>query len=92
MSWWSYSHAALVRALGGGPAADIVIVDDRDVLERAIGTAEGAIDHYLDQRPVYVVRLERDLPALAERYDWSGSRACPARATCTASSAGARKD
>ena len=46
-----------------------MVVDDRDVLDDGYGTAERAIDRFLGQRPVYVIRLERDLPALADRYE-----------------------
>lgn len=69
VSWWSYSTPLWYGRWVEGRRPDIVIVDDHDVREAGYGTAEGAIDHFLDRGPVYVIRLERDLPALADRYE-----------------------
>ena len=69
ISWWSYSTPLWYGRWVEGRRPDIVIVDDHDVREAGYGTAEGAIDHFLDRGPVYVIRLERDLPALADRYE-----------------------
>jgi hypothetical protein len=68
VSWWSYSTPLWYGRWVEGRRDDIVIVDDRDVIDEGFGTAEAAVEHYLDERPVYVVRLERDLPALARRF------------------------
>ncbi len=69
VSWWSYSTPLWYARWVEGRRPDIVIVDDHDIREAGLGTAEGAIDHFLERGPVYVIRLDRDLPALAERYD-----------------------
>ena len=69
VSWWSYSTPLWYARWVEGRRPDVVIVDDHDVREAGFGTAEGAIDHFLGRGPVYVIRLERDLPALAERYE-----------------------
>ncbi len=69
VSWWSYSTPLWYGRWVEGRRPDIVIVDDHDVREAGYGTAEGAIDHFLDRGPVYVIRLERDLPALTDRYE-----------------------
>jgi hypothetical protein len=68
MSWWSFSTPLWYGRWVEGRRDDIVIVDDRDVTEQGFDGVEGAIDHYLGERPVYVIRLARDLPALAARY------------------------
>jgi 4-amino-4-deoxy-L-arabinose transferase-like glycosyltransferase len=68
ISWWSYSTPLWYGRWVEGRREDLVIVDDRDVLDSGLGTVEGAIEHFLGRRPVYVIRLERDLAALAERY------------------------
>jgi hypothetical protein len=69
VSWWSFSTPLWYGRWVEGRRPDIVIVDDRDVLDDGFGRAENAIDHYLAERPVYIVRLERDLPAFAARYE-----------------------
>ncbi len=69
VSWWSYSTPLWYGRWVEGRRDDIIIIDDRDVADDGYGTAEGAIDQYLGKRPVYVVRLERDVPDLARRYE-----------------------
>ena len=68
VSWWSFSTPLWYGRWVEGRREDIVIVDDRDVIDEGFGNAEAAIDHYLDERPVYIIRREQDLPALARRY------------------------
>jgi hypothetical protein len=68
ISWWSYSTPLWYGRWVEGRRDDIVILDDRDILDEGYGRAENAIDQLMGQRPVYVVRLPRDVPALAERY------------------------
>jgi hypothetical protein len=69
LSWWSFSTPLWYGRWVEGRRDDIVILDDRDVLDQGFGRVENAIDELLGQRPVYVMRLARDLPALAERYE-----------------------
>jgi hypothetical protein len=69
LSWWSFSTPLWYGRWVEGRRDDILILDDRDVLDDGFGRVENAIDHFLGQRPVYIVRLEQDLPALAERYE-----------------------
>jgi 4-amino-4-deoxy-L-arabinose transferase-like glycosyltransferase len=69
VSWWSYSTPLWYARWVEGRRPDITIVDDSDVREAGYGSAEGAIDHFLGRGPVYVIRLDRDLPALAGRYE-----------------------
>jgi hypothetical protein len=68
VSWWSYSTPLWYGRWVEGRRDDIVIVDDRDVLDDGFRRAENAIDHFLRDRPTYIIRLDRDLPALRERY------------------------
>ncbi|MFV2063669.1 MAG: protein O-mannosyl-transferase family [Chloroflexota bacterium] len=68
VSWWSYSTPLWYGRWVEGRRDDIVVIDDRDVLDDGYGSAEGAIDHFLERRPVYVIRQERDLPGLRELY------------------------
>ena len=68
ISWWSYSTPLWYGRWVEGRRDDIVIVDDRDIIDRGFGTAADAIDHYLAERPTYLIRLERDLPAFEEAY------------------------
>lgn len=69
VSWWSFSTPLWYGRWVEGRRPDILVVDDRDVLDDGFGRAESAIDHYLAERPVYIVRLDGDLPAFAERYE-----------------------
>ena len=69
LSWWSYSTPLWYGRWVEGRRPDITIIDDRDILDDGFGRVEAAIDHYLGQRPVYLIRLERDLEALLTRYE-----------------------
>jgi hypothetical protein len=69
VSWWSFSTPLWYGRWVEGRRDDIVIVDDRDVLDEGFGRAEAAVDHYLPERPVYIVRLAGDIPVFADRYD-----------------------
>jgi hypothetical protein len=69
LSWWSFSTPLWYGRWVEGRRDDLLILDDRDISDEGFGTVEGAIDHYLGQRPVYVIRLGRDVPALMAAYD-----------------------
>lgn len=68
VSWWSYSTPLWYGRWVEGRRDDIVIIDDRDVLDDGYGTAAAAIDHFLPERPTYLIRLDRDLPTYQQRY------------------------
>ena len=68
VSWWSFSTPLWYGRWVEGRRPDVRIIDDRDVLDDGYGTAAAAIDAHLGTRPVYLIRLERDLPAYVERY------------------------
>jgi hypothetical protein len=78
ISWWSYSTPLWYGRWVEGRREDIVIVDDRDVLDDGYGSAAAAIDHFLPQRPTYLIRLDRDLPAYQERYELERVESVPA--------------
>ena len=69
VSWWSYSTPMWYGRWVEGRREDIVIVDDRDVLDDGYGSAEGAVDRFLDERPTYIIRLDKDLPRFRARYE-----------------------
>ena len=77
VSWWSFSTPLWYGRWVEGRRPDILIIDDRDILDDGYGTASAAIDQYLPERPVYLVRLERDLPPSSSDTCSSGSRAYP---------------
>ena len=68
VSWWSFSTPLWYGRWVEGRRPDLLIIDDRDLLDDGYGTASAAIDRFLPERPVYLIRLERDLPAFVERY------------------------
>jgi 4-amino-4-deoxy-L-arabinose transferase-like glycosyltransferase len=69
LSWWSFSTPLWYGRWVEGRREDVTIIDDRDILDDGFGTVEAAIDHYLGDRPVYLIRLEGDLEALRTRYE-----------------------
>ena len=69
LSWWSYSTTLWYGRWVEGRRPDVTILDDRDILDDGFGRVEAAIDHFLGERPVYLIRLERDLAALEARYE-----------------------
>jgi hypothetical protein len=55
VSWWSYSTPLWYHRWVLGDRPDVTILDERNILDDGYGTIEGAIAHFLDYRPVYVV-------------------------------------
>jgi hypothetical protein len=69
VSWWSYSTTLWYGQRVEGRRADILIVDDSNIVNDGLGSAEDVIDEYLGARPVYVIRsTPSDIDALAVRY------------------------
>jgi hypothetical protein len=77
ISWWSFSTPLWYGRWVEGRREDIVIVDDRDVIDDGYGTVEGAIERFLGERPVFLVRLGDDLPRIGERYELERVPAVP---------------
>jgi Protein O-mannosyl-transferase TMEM260-like len=68
ISWWSTSTPLWYAQRVEGQRTDVFVVDDRTMLDLDLGRAPDVIDRYLGQRPVFVIRLDRDLPELQERF------------------------
>ena len=69
LSWWSFSTPLWYGRWVEGRRDDITIIDDRDILDDGYGDVAAAIDRFLGERPVYVIRIERDREALAAGYE-----------------------
>jgi len=68
ISWWSFSTPLWYGQHVEGRRPDVTILDDRGILDDGYVDVAGAIEAHLGERPVYVIRLDRDLPALREAY------------------------
>ena len=68
VSWWSYSTPLWYGQHVEGRRPDVTVIDDRDVLDDGYGDTVGAIEAHLGERPVYVIRHERELPSLMRDY------------------------
>ena len=79
ISWWSYSTPLWYGRWVEGERPDMTIIDDRTMLDEHLGSPGCAdvggsqcmidvIDGYLDQRPVYLIRLDGDLPDFRDRF------------------------
>ena len=55
ISWWSYSTPLWYHRWVLNERPDIIILDERNILDEGYGTIDGAISYYLSRRPVYVV-------------------------------------
>lgn len=70
ISWWSYSTPLWYERWARGQRPDMTIIDDRDVLDDDLGDLGDVIAGYLDAgRPVYLIRLEDDLPPFRARFE-----------------------
>jgi hypothetical protein len=68
VSWWNYSTALWYGRWVDGLRPDVTIIDDRTILDEGYGTAQAAIDAHLGARPVYLIRLDRDLAQFRKDY------------------------
>ena len=68
VSWWSFSTPLWYAQYVEGRRADVWVVDDRTRLDEDLGSPEDVIDRHLGERPVYLIRLSRDLPNFEDRY------------------------
>ena len=70
VSWWSYSTALWYGQHVEGRRPDIMIIDDRTLLDLRLGEAADAVATFLDKRPVYVIRANgNDLGLILRRFD-----------------------
>jgi hypothetical protein len=69
VSWWSYSTPLWYERWARGQRPDMTVIDDRDVLDDDLGDMGDVIARYLGEgRPVYLIRLDDDLPPFEERF------------------------
>ncbi len=69
LSWWSYSTPLWYGQLIEGRRPDVLVLDDRTLLDEGLGTIEDVIEANLGRRPVYVIRAQAsDVQALGLRY------------------------
>ena len=69
VSWWSFSTTIWYGQLVEGSRPDILLIDDSNLVNDDLGSAEDVIEAYLGVRPVYVIRATAsDIDALAVRY------------------------
>lgn len=69
VSWWSFSTPIWYGQLVEGSRPDVLLIDDSNLVNDHLGTAEDVIERYLGIRPVYVIRSSpSDIDALAVRY------------------------
>ena len=69
ISWWSTSTPLWYAQKVEGLRPDIKIVDDRTMLDEDLGRAPDVINRFLGTRPVYAIRLGRDLTELTSQFD-----------------------
>lgn len=77
ISWWSYSTALWYGHFVEGLRPDVTIIDDRTILDDGYGTVQTAIDTFLGERPVYLIRISYDLPQFQARYNLQLVRGLP---------------
>jgi hypothetical protein len=68
VSWWSFSTPLWYGQHVEGRRPDITVIDDRDVLDDGYGTAIDAVEAHLGERPVYVIRQDRELAELEQLH------------------------
>ena len=70
VSWWSYSTPLWYGQHVEGRRPDLMIIDDRTLLDLHLGEAADAVAVYLDERPVYVIRANgNDLGLILKRFE-----------------------
>jgi hypothetical protein len=71
VSWWSYSTPLWYGRYVEGRRPDITIIDDRDVVDGDLGNVPAVVARAMADgtRPVFVVRLDRDLPEVEADWD-----------------------
>ncbi len=69
LSWWSWSTPLWYAQHVEGRRPDLAIFDDRTVLDQGYGRGQAVIDRFLDERPVYLIRLAHDIPEFEAEYE-----------------------
>jgi hypothetical protein len=68
VSWWSFSTTLWYGQYVEGTRPDMLILDDRTMLDRDLGTVRDVIEQYRGRRPVVLIRLPREIADLREDY------------------------
>jgi len=68
ISWWSYSTPMWYAKYVEGWRPDVTVIDDRTLIDQGLGEVEDVIDSYLGDRPVFLIRLDFDVPRYSEQY------------------------
>lgn len=68
VTWWGYSTPLWYRQVILGERPDVGVIDDRTRLDETLGSVDDVIRANLGRRPVYLVRLDADLPGLEQRW------------------------
>jgi hypothetical protein len=68
VSWWGFSTPLWYAQFVEGARPDVFVADDRTRLDLGLGDAFEFVEANLGERPLYIIRLERDMPAFRERY------------------------
>ena len=70
VSWWSYSTPLWYAQLIEDRRPDVFVADDRTRLDQHLGDLTTVIDANLDERPVYVIRIDQnEMRTLMDRYN-----------------------
>jgi len=68
VTWWGFSTPLWYRQVILGDRPDVRVIDDRTRLDKSLGSVDDVIRANLGIRPVYLVRLDRDMPGLELRW------------------------
>lgn len=68
LSWWSYSTPLWYAQFVEGRRTDLQVIDDRTRLDEGLGGVRDVIAANLGTRPVYVIRLPKDLDEVEQEY------------------------
>ena len=68
ISWWSYSTPLWYHRWVLGERPDVLILDDRNILDDGYGTITHAIRTFLGSRPVFVVPTDWDRAQLTGEF------------------------
>jgi len=71
VSWWSYSTTLWYGQFVEGMRPDVLVLDDRTILDREMGTVRDVIERFRGQRPVVLIRLPDEIAELRRDYPMS---------------------
>ena len=68
VTWWGFSTPLWYRQIVLGERPDVRVIDDRTRLDESLGSVDDVIRANLGVRPIYLVRLTRDVPELEQHW------------------------